>query len=499
MQERKVGILLSYINIVLHTVIGFAYVPILLHYIGKSEYGLYQLIGSLIAYFSVMDFGLTNALIRYYTKYKALGDKKAMANILAIAVRIYGVIAVLLLVAGTCCYFYLPAIFANSMDVSEISAAQSLFLLLLFNVIVSVSTLLFRAVINAHERFLFLKGLELIQLVLQPIMVILILQVNRSAFSVALVQTFLNIALITSRIYYCYAKLDIEIKYSGAEHRLINGLKHLALSLFLVALIDQVFFKTNQFVLGICIGTEAVAVYSIAAVIYMNYMALSCAISGVYLPHVTELVSRKVKTDELSRLFIRIGRWQFYLLSLVLTGFIIFGKEFISLWAGEDFQEAYLITLLIIIPFTVDLIQNVGLSILQAMNMYMFRAKVFMVVGVLNLALAFPLAKIYGGQGCAFATGLALLIANGFVMNWYYAKVIKLNIKNFWMSIGKIALPITGVMIVGLFVEREFLNLRGWLDLTSGIVVYSFVFITVLFMFCLNSEEREEIKRLLKR
>lgn len=56
MNERKIGILLSYANILLHAVLGFIYVPILLHYIGKSEYGLYQLMGSLIAYFSVMDF-----------------------------------------------------------------------------------------------------------------------------------------------------------------------------------------------------------------------------------------------------------------------------------------------------------------------------------------------------------------------------------------------------------------------------------------------------------
>lgn len=53
MNERKLGILLSYLNITLHAVIGFLYVPLLLHYIGKSGYGLYQLMGSLIAYLAL--------------------------------------------------------------------------------------------------------------------------------------------------------------------------------------------------------------------------------------------------------------------------------------------------------------------------------------------------------------------------------------------------------------------------------------------------------------
>ena len=61
--ERKIGILLSYANILLQAILGFIYVPLLLHYIGKSEYGLYQLMGSLIAYFSVMDFGLSATVI----------------------------------------------------------------------------------------------------------------------------------------------------------------------------------------------------------------------------------------------------------------------------------------------------------------------------------------------------------------------------------------------------------------------------------------------------
>lgn len=102
--ERKIGILISYINIILHAVIGFIYVPLLLHYIGKNEYGLYQLIGSFIAYFSIMDFGLTAAVVRFYAKYNAVNDKVGMENILAVAARGYGIIALILFIAGVICY-----------------------------------------------------------------------------------------------------------------------------------------------------------------------------------------------------------------------------------------------------------------------------------------------------------------------------------------------------------------------------------------------------------
>ena len=77
MNQLKVGVLLSYVNMALHILIGLVYVPLLLRYLSVEEYGLYQLIGSLVAYLSVMDFGLSGTITRYYSQRLALDDKKA--------------------------------------------------------------------------------------------------------------------------------------------------------------------------------------------------------------------------------------------------------------------------------------------------------------------------------------------------------------------------------------------------------------------------------------
>jgi len=492
MNERKIGIVISYINIILHAVIGFIYVPLLLHYIGKSEYGLYQLIGSFIAYFSIMDFGLTAAVVRFYAKYKAVNDKIGMENILAVAARGYGIIAVILFVVGVICYINFDIIFSASMTDAELATAKTLFLLLLFNIVITLTTMMFRAVINANEKFLFLKGTETLQMLLQPVLVVLVLNQYPSAVTVAAVQTFLNICLIIARCYYCFAKLKIKIKFHYLNKQLLSDIKKLASSVFVVVLIDQVFFKTNQIILGIVGGTSAVAVYSISSLIYMNYMALSTAISGVYLPHVTEIVAKNEPVKKLSDLFIKIGRYQYYLLALVASGFVIFGKDFISIWAGEDFKEAYCITLLIIIPFTIDLIQNIGLSIMQAQNRYDFRAKVYFVMGIFNLCIAIPLAKLYGGIGCAFATGLSMFLGNGLIMNWYYLKVTKLDILSFWKEIGRISLYVICLTFIG----YGLYNYQGMDSITKFIVsitFYTVIYSFVIYIFCMNVEEKEKV------
>ena len=490
MNERKIGILLSYTNILLNAVLGFIYVPILLHYIGKSEYGLYQLMGSLIAYFSVMDFGLSATVIRFYTKYKALKDYRGMENILAVSLRCYGLVMVVVLLIGGVCYCFLGDAFGNSMTAAEVGEAKQIFLLLLLNIVITLSTMVFRSVINAHERFFFLKGMETIQLVMQPVLVVLVLQQHPSAFSVATVQTVLNLVLSGARVYYCFHDLHVKIHFHYWNHELFSEFKKLALSVFAVSLIDQVFWKTNQIILGIISGTAAVAVYSIA---------LSTAISGVYLPHVTGMVARKEPISNLSELFIQIGRWQYYLLALVATGFIIFGKQFIALWAGPGFEDSYTITLLIILPFTVDLIQNIGLAIMQAMNCYDFRARIYFLTGALNLLLAIPLGIKYGGIGCAVATGISMIVGNGFIMNWYYAKEIRLAIASFWRQIGRISL-VTGVcLVIGYVANIYLLPQRGIVPFVLKAAMYTVLYVAIVYAFAMNQSEREKIQAILKK
>ena len=499
MNGRNEGILLSYFNIALQVVIGFLYVPILLHYIGQSEYGLYQLMGSLIAYFSIMDFGLSAAVIRFYAKYRALKDSIGMENILAISVRGYGVVTVVALAIGFICYGFLDVIFAGSMTVSEVDEAKQIFLLLLLNIVITLSTMVFRSVINAHERLFFLKGMETIQLVMQPVLVVLVLQQHPSAFSVATVQTVLNLVLSGARVYYCFHDLHVKIRFHYWNYELFSEFKKLALSVFAVSLIDQVFWKTNQIILGIISGTTAVAVYSIASLIYMNYMALSIAISGVYLPHVTGMVARKESIGKLSNLFIQIGRWQYYLLALVGTGFIIFGKQFISLWAGPGFEDSYIITLLIIIPFTVDLIQNIGLAIMQAMNRYDFRARIYFFTGVLNLVMAIPLGMHYGGIGCAVATGVSMIVGNGFIMNWYYAKEIHLAIASFWKQIGRISLVTGACLVIGYAANVYLLPKGGIGPFVLKAAMYTILYMVMIYAFAMNQMEREKIQAVLRK
>ena len=489
MSERKIGAILSYLNVILQMVVSFLYIPLLLYYISREEYGLYQLIGSLIAYLSVMDFGLSNMVIRFYAKYLTLEDDEGAENILAIARRGYMLFCLLVLLAGGIFYQFLPMWFGNSMTEAELTEGMAIYVLLLFNFVITMLGMVYQASIDARQRFLFLRGTSCLQIILQPLLVVVVLQEYPNALGVAVATTIINVLFTLWRWAYANWRLRIRIVYHYWNRELLQGVGYFMLMQSIVAVADLIFFKTNQIILGIISGTAAVALYAIAASIQQNYMMMSLSISGVFLPHVTELVTRKVDSDELFSLFIRIGRLQFFVLGLVSSGFVIFGREFITLWAGEGFKDSYLITLLIILPFTTDLIQNIGFTILQAMNRYGIRAAVLTIMGIVNIALAIPLGMRYGGIGCAAASGLCMLLGNCLGMSYCYVRYLHFQMMKFWRQIllifGRLALLTAVIYGINCFLPE-----MGSVFLAVKIVIYTGIYGIVAYVCCFNDYER---------
>ena len=68
--ELKAGSIITYINLIISTIIPLLYTPIMLRMLGKAEYGLYGIANSVIGYLTLLNFGLGSAVNRYVIKFK---------------------------------------------------------------------------------------------------------------------------------------------------------------------------------------------------------------------------------------------------------------------------------------------------------------------------------------------------------------------------------------------------------------------------------------------
>lgn len=490
--QLKAGVVLNYVVIFLNTVVGLLYTPYMLRMMGQSEYGLYSLVASVIAYLTVLDLGFGNAIVRYTAKFRAEKKTEEQYEMFGMFFLLYLVIGIIAFGIGLGLYFNVDTLFGNTMTAVELDRARIMMLLLVANLAFTFPMSIWGSVIQAYEDFVFQKSLNIIRIILNTAVMICLLHFGYKAVAMVVVQTIFNVLTLVVNFIYCRRKLNIHI-YFRFKHFHWGFLKEVAIYsfwIFLNAIMDRVYWSTGQFVLGAMVGTVAVAVFAIAIQLEGMYMQFSTAISSVFLPKVTAMVATNRSRKEISDLFIRTGRIQYIVLAYILSGFIIFGRQFIELWAGAGYSDAYIISLLFFIPLTVPLIQNLGITILQARNEMKFRSVLYIIIALVSLVMQIVLTRFFGSIGCAMGVSGALVVGQILIMNVYYRRRQDLDIKTFWKEISKMSIIPIVLIFSSMLVIRHFFALDSWGKLILGIAAFSLVYIPLFFRFSMTDDER---------
>ena len=96
MNQIRTGVVLNYIIIGINAAVGLLYTPYMLRVMGQSEYGLFSLVASIIAYLTILDFGFGNAIVRYTAKLRAenkITEQYEMFGMFMILFSIIGLLA----------------------------------------------------------------------------------------------------------------------------------------------------------------------------------------------------------------------------------------------------------------------------------------------------------------------------------------------------------------------------------------------------------------------
>ena len=492
--QRKIGIILSYVYTATHVVVNLIYVPLLLGTIRQSEYGLYQLVGSLIAYISIMESLLSAGVVRYYCKYKNENNQEKMENVLAISQRIYSVFALIICVCGVVLIFAFKSLYSSSLTPFEMQESIIMLILLIVNIIINIMNYVYVAVITANEKFIFLKVISILSTIVQPALVFLLIKKYPYAIVIVISVVLINLIVALVRRTYATIVLNATIHYHGQDSEFVKGLFQLSSAILFALIADQIFWKADQLIIGKILNTSAVAVYSVGSQIYMNYTPLGTAISSVFMSKLSKLYDVEKDIQSISELFIKVGRIAF----LFLGGFILFGQEFILLWAGEGYKDAYYVAVIIMIPLTVDAMQNLGLTILQVMNKYAFRGKVYFAIAIINIITTVFLVKTVGIVGAAISTAISMAIGNGVIMNLYYNK-LGLNMRKFWKEIIKFLPAVVIAVVCGVFLKKIcFANAAA--SLLFHIVFFVIIYVFSIFVFGFPRKEKSlVIKKMIKR
>ena len=499
-KQRSFGIILQYAQMALSIIISLVYTPIMLRILGKTEYGIYNLASSIISYLSLLSLGFGASYLRFYSRYKKDDDYESIKRMNGLYLAVFSLMGVISLIAGLVLAQNAEIFYNNTYTSDEIAVSKVLMTFLAVNLAISFPASVFTSYVTSQEKFIFQKLLNIGKTVISPLVNIIFLYLGYGSIGMVVSTTVLSIVIDVINVFYCFAKLKMKVSFKNPNFGLLKEIFVFSVFIALNQIIDQINWQTDKVILAKVVNGGAVAVYAVGAQINAMFTSFSTTVSSVFAPKVNMIVQKK--DDEcdllLTGLFIKVGRIQWLILSLILTGFIFFGQFFILRWAGEGYENSYWIALLLMAPAIIPLIQNIGIEIQRAKNKHQFRSIVYAIMAAMNVGISIWFAILWGEIGTAIGTTISLLVANGLIMNIYYQKELGINVISFWKSIfktlpGMIAPIACGVLLM------VFYKFNSLVDFIFMIVAYTLIYVISMYFFGINKDEKMMIKKVFRK
>lgn len=437
MNHKSRGIVLSYLNLILGMVVNVFLTPMLIVSLGDLDYSLYKVMQSFAGPLSMFHLGISTVVTRSVVKcassdaYSEL-DKK---NTMALALLASGVMALLVLIAGGVMHYAIPGIYGGTYSAESLKTGQQLFAMYVAAAVLHMLTDAFSGCILGHERYTVSALIPLLKTVFKLFLLVLLLWLDLGVHAVVTIDLLLAFGVFAGTAVYAVCVLHEVPKLSCFDKGQLMEILSFGLAILLQAFVNQVNNNVDTMILGAFVEDKAViTMYSSALSIYAIYNSLISVMTHYFLPKATQLVTRKASGRELTDFVIGPGRLQAAVALACICGFSLFGRNFITIWIGPKYMDAYGVVLMLMIPVTIPLVQNAVISILDATMKRMVRSVVLVVMAVLNVIVSVILVRSIGFWGAALGTAVSLILGHGVLMNVYYAK--EFGIEVFRMFVG---------------------------------------------------------------
>lgn len=491
-KQLKFGAVMSYFTIAFNMIAGLIYTPWMIEQIGQSNYGLYTLATSLITLF-VMDFGMSAAVTRFLSKYRAEGNQEAINNFLGLVYKLYLLIDAVILSALIVVSFFINKIYDN-LTATELDTFKVLYVIVgLFSVISFPFTNL-NGILTSHEKFAGLKLSELFHKTFIIVAMVIALLMGYGVYALVIVNAVSGLLTILIKLIIIRRKTDVRVNFKYKDKNLFKEIFGFSAWTTISSIAQRLIFNiTPSIITAVSVtGTIGVAIFGLAQTIEGYVYTFATAINGMFMPRISKLVHENKKDTDLMNLMIRVGRLQCIIIGVLVVGFISFGKSFIvDIWNKPNFTDSYICAVLLIIPSFFFLPFQIANTTLVVENKVKLNAFISIVVGVLNVILSTFLSRRWGAFGATASIFIVYMIRNVLYVI-IFKKVLNLDMLKFIKATYfKITPFLLLSMGVGLCLEYFNPMNSGVLRFAVNGIVFVAFFAVVMLLFVMNKSEKD--------
>lgn len=436
--------LFLYIRMLLIMAVSLYTSRVVLNTLGVEDYGIYNVVGSVVTMFAFLNGALVTTTQRYLTFELGKGDFEQLKKVFTTSVYIHAIISLLIVILAETVGLWF---FYNKMVIpaERMTAAMWVFQLSIVTMVIQVMSAPFNSIIVSRERMGVFAVISILEAILKLAIVYLLLALSYDrlilyAILIAIVQTVICCVYIT----YCRNHFAESYLVRGTNKNLLiemgkfagwNIWGNLATTLFgtgLNLLLNVFFGPLVNAARGIAVQVEtAVAQFSTNFLMAVN-------------PQITKLYAQN-SLNEMHRLLFRSSKFACYLLLMISLPVILETPVLLTLWLKivPDYTVPFLRLLLCIV-----IIDSMARPLMIAAAATGDVKKYQSIIGGILLSIvpvAYTVLKLGGNPTSVYVVHLCICIIAFIARLLIIKPMIHLSIKEYFVSV------ITPCLFVTLF------------------------------------------------
>ena len=496
-KELYWGVILSYITTFVSLGVSLLLTPIIIRLLGQSDYRLYESIGSFVNYLAILDLGFSAVVTRYTAKYQIEGDIEERDKFLYICKNVYLFLCAIILVIGFVLYSCIDSAFGKTFSVEELTRAHQLFIIVLATTIISIFSQVYKGVLTGIELFIWPRVIQLFKAVLSKVVSIVILY--HGSNSVGFTSVMLVFEIVACALIMYKAHQYVTFKKNKMSFRQLKEIFLFSGYLFLMAIVAQIYWQIDKLVLGMCVGTITVAIYSAALNIENIVRNVSSSIKEVLIPRATRIeLNTPDASIQITDFMIKSGRIIFIVYGLLISGLTVLSNKFIYLWLGEDYLEAVPILLILGYATLLPTLILPAEELCKTYNKHAPLSFIYLFISILKVVLTFLFVKRMGMYGAAISTAIGLIVGNVLMSLIYYKKAIGIQIGRLFCGLFHKLLIVIIITIIFGYYLNIWLFYQSWLFLIIECLIITVFYIFMLYIWGLNGYEKKLVRKVIK-
>ena len=397
-----------YVTLAFELLLGLVMLPFNARHLGASDYGLWMLAASIVAYFPILDLGFNGTLERFVAHYRTRREPQAISEIASTLVLMFaglGLVA-LAIIAGIA--WNLGSLF--ELDPERARTGGLIMMLVAAQFAFGFPFGVFGAVVNGFQRT-YLNAIVGVGVSL-AVVAVNVLVIEAGGGLVTLIA-----ALTATRMvgYFAYRMTAyrvfplLRIRPSLFHWSRVREMAQFSVFMLVQDASSRVNYAAHPIVIAAFLSTGAVAVWTVAQRLADVVLQLTNQLNYVLFPVVVDCDTAQ-RDSRLRDLLLQGTRLSLATTLPVAGSLILLAEPVVTGWTGPEFRSAAPVLQLLTLVVLVRVGSATAGTILQGAGHLRLLSTSNLAAAIVNIVLGVMLVRTYGLPGVAIATLVPLLV-----------------------------------------------------------------------------------------